>query len=159
MYLSTTPTINTLNRYTQWSPRPYWSKSFSAEWFLAQLIFHSGQRWVVSGHSQSLQLTGLGKSFPLMCWQQSGLNYKRKVNKTHTVSTLGVSILGDRGGCATGSYRTSTTLGHFTKLRRYCSPINIETNTWRLPKWGAKERWSKWKMEQNSRKRTKQNGQ
>ena len=33
----------------------------------AELILHNGQRLVVSGHSQSLQLTGLGKSLPLIC--------------------------------------------------------------------------------------------
>ena len=30
----------------------------------AQLTLHGGQRFVVSGHSQSLHLTGLGKSLP-----------------------------------------------------------------------------------------------
>ena len=34
-------------------------------------------------HSQSLQLTGLGKSLPLTCQQQSKLNYKRRVHPTH----------------------------------------------------------------------------
>ena len=33
----------------------------------AQLILHRGWRLVVSGHSQSLKLTGLGKSLPLTC--------------------------------------------------------------------------------------------
>ena len=33
----------------------------------AQLILHKGQRLVVSGHSQFLQLTGLGKSLSLTC--------------------------------------------------------------------------------------------
>ena len=33
----------------------------------AQLILHGKLRLVVSGHSQSLQLTGLGKSLPLAC--------------------------------------------------------------------------------------------
>ena len=32
-----------------------------------QLIFHRGWRLAVSGHSQSLQLTGLGKTLPLTC--------------------------------------------------------------------------------------------
>ena len=45
---------------------------------LAQLIHHRGQRLVVSGHSQSLQLTDLGKSLPLICQQQPRLNYKRR---------------------------------------------------------------------------------
>ena len=45
----------------------------------AQLINHRVWRWVVSGHSQSLQLTGLGKSLPLICPQQPRLNYKRRV--------------------------------------------------------------------------------
>ena len=42
----------------------------------AQLILHRGWRLVVSGHSQSLQLTDLGKSLPLTCQQQSRLNYR-----------------------------------------------------------------------------------
>ena len=49
----------------------------------AQLILHGGQRLVVRGHSQSLQLTGLGKSLPLICQQQSKLNYKRRVFSAH----------------------------------------------------------------------------
>ena len=32
-----------------------------------------------NGHSQSLQLTGLGKSLPLTCQQQPRTNYKRRV--------------------------------------------------------------------------------
>ena len=34
-------------------------------------------------HSQYLKLTGLGKSLPLTCQQQSKLNYKRRVHPTH----------------------------------------------------------------------------
>ena len=48
----------------------------------AQLILHGGQRLVVSGHSQSLQLTDLSKCLPLICQQQPRLNYKR-VYSTH----------------------------------------------------------------------------
>ena len=48
----------------------------------AQLILHRGQRLVVSGHSQSLQLTGLGKSLRLICQQQSRLNHKRRVTQS-----------------------------------------------------------------------------
>ena len=46
---------------------------------LAQLILHGGRRLVVSCHRQSFQLTGLGKSLPLVCQQQPRLNYKRRV--------------------------------------------------------------------------------
>ena len=45
----------------------------------AQLILHGGKRLVASGHSQSLWLTGLGKSLPLTCQEQPRLNYKRRV--------------------------------------------------------------------------------
>ena len=55
---------------------------------LAQLILHRGQRMVVSGHSQLLQLTGLGKSLPLTCQQQPRLNYKRRVYSAHTEGHL-----------------------------------------------------------------------
>ena len=34
---------------------------------------------MVSGHSQSLQLSGLSTSLPLTCQQQPRLNYKRRV--------------------------------------------------------------------------------
>ena len=58
----------------------------------AQLILHGGGReedgegWrlMVRSHSQSLQLTGLGKSLPLTCQQHSRLNYKRRVHPAHT---------------------------------------------------------------------------
>ena len=40
-------------------------------------------RLVVSGYSQSLQLTGLSKSLPLICQQQPSLNYKRRVYSAH----------------------------------------------------------------------------
>ena len=83
----------------------------------AQLILHRGQRVVVSGHNQSLQLTGLGKSLPLICLQQPRLNYKRRVCSAHRKGTPQVPSLGNRGVCATGLYRTSTTLGHATKTQ------------------------------------------
>ena len=70
----------------------------------AQLILHGGRRLVVSGHSQSLQLTGLGKSLPLPFQQQPRLNYKRRVYSAHMKGTPQVPSLGDRGGCATGPY-------------------------------------------------------
>ena len=50
---------------------------------LAKLILFGGQRLVVSGHSQSLKLTGLSKCPPLTCQQQSRLNYKRRVYLAH----------------------------------------------------------------------------
>ena len=54
------------------------SKCSSLEWISAHLIVHSGQRLVFSGHSQFVQLMGLGKSLLLTCQQQSRLNYNRK---------------------------------------------------------------------------------
>ena len=54
----------------------------------AQLILHAGQRLVVRGHSQSLQLTGLGKSLPLICQQEPRLNYKRRVCSLHMKAHL-----------------------------------------------------------------------
>ena len=45
----------------------------------AQMILR-GQRLVISGHSQSLQLTGLRTPLPLICQQQPRLNYKRRVH-------------------------------------------------------------------------------
>ena len=76
-----------------------------------------GQRVVVCGHNQSLLLTGLSKSLPLTCQQQPRLNYKRRVYSAHMKGAPRVPSLGDRGGCATGPYRTPTTLGHTTKTR------------------------------------------
>ena len=81
----------------------------------AQLILHGGWRLVVNGHSQSLQLSCLGKSLPLICQQQPRLNYKRKVYSAHTKGALEYPAWVIRGRCATGPYRTPTTLGHTTK--------------------------------------------
>ena len=50
----------------------------------AQQILHGGWRFAVSCHSQSLQLTGLGESLPLICQQQPRLNYKTRVYSAHT---------------------------------------------------------------------------
>ena len=54
----------------------------------AQLILRGGQSLVVSGHSQSWQLTGLGKSLPLTCQQQPSLNYKRRVYLAYMKNTF-----------------------------------------------------------------------
>ena len=83
----------------------------------AELILYRGQRLVVSGPSQSLQLTGLGKSLPWVCQQQPRLNSKRRVYSAHTKGVPQVPSLGDGGGCAPGPYRTPTTLGHTTKTQ------------------------------------------
>ena len=79
----------------------------------AQLILHGVWRLVFSGHSQSLQLTGLGKSLPLVYQKQSRLNYKRRAYLFHMKGVPQIPNLGTRGGCATGPYRTY--LGHATK--------------------------------------------
>ena len=62
----------------------------------AQLIPHGGQRLVVSGRSQSLQLIGLGKSLPLICQQQPRFNHKGRMYSAHTKGTPRVPSLGDR---------------------------------------------------------------
>ena len=80
-----------------------------------KLILHRGQRLVVRGHRQSLQLTGLGKFLPLTCQEQLRLNYKRRVYSVHMKGTPRVHSMDDRGVCATGPYRTPTTLGRETK--------------------------------------------
>ena len=81
----------------------------------AQLILHRVPRLVVGGHSHSLRLTGLDKSLPLTCQQQSMLNYKKRVYSAHMKGTPQIFSLGDKGGCATGPYRIPTVLGHTTK--------------------------------------------
>ena len=55
---------------------------------------------MVSGHSQSFQLTGLGKSLPLIFQQKQRLNCKRRVYSDHTKGTPQLPRFGDRGGCA-----------------------------------------------------------
>ena len=50
----------------------------------AQLILQGGWRLVVSGHSQALQLTGLGKFLPLICQQPPRFNHKKRVYSAHT---------------------------------------------------------------------------
>ena len=57
-----------------------------------QLILHGGWRLVVSGHSQCLQLTSLGKSYPLTYQQQSRLNYKRRLPSAHEACTLSTQL-------------------------------------------------------------------
>ena len=99
----------------------------------AQLILHRRWSLVVSGHNQSMQLTGLGKSFPLTCQQQPSLKYKRMVYSAHKkcVPQVPSMVIGD----ATGPYRTPTTLGHTTKTgSQNSSTLYIETKTGRLPK-------------------------
>ena len=76
---------------------------------------------VASCHIQSLQLTGLDKSLPLICQQQPRLTYKRRVYSAQTKGTPRVPSLGDWGGCATGPYRTPSTLGHTTKTQSQSS--------------------------------------
>ena len=58
------------------SYRPCWCTHHPTP---AQLILYGVQKSVVSGHRQSLQLTGLGKSLLLICQQQPRLNYKRRM--------------------------------------------------------------------------------
>ena len=48
---------------------------------------------VVRGHSQSLQLTGLGKSLSLTCQQQPRPSYKRRVYSDHMKGAAGVPSL------------------------------------------------------------------
>ena len=66
--------------------------------------------------------------------------------------------MGDRGGCATGPYRTPTALGHSTKTGSYRSSTKYIKNknkkpTGRLPKCKDKEHGPNERTEQNSRKR------
>ena len=79
----------------------------------AQLILHGGRRLVISCHSQCLQLTGLGRSLPLICQQQPSLLTRGE--SAHTKGAPRVLSFSDRGGCATVPYRTPTALGHSTK--------------------------------------------
>ena len=116
----------TLACTTQETPEPvYPVDSYRPLWSSTALPLHSwssmegrGWRLVVSGHRQSLQLIGLGKPLPLICQQQPRLNYKGRVYSAHTKGAPRVHSLGDRGGCATGPYRTPTTLGHTTKTSK-----------------------------------------
>ena len=88
----------------------------------AQLSLHGRRSLVVRGHSQPLQLTGLGKSLPLTYQQQSRLNYKRWVYSAHTKGTPQVLSLGDRRACAPAPCRTPTTLlDHATKTGNHSS--------------------------------------
>ena len=71
------------------------------------------------------------------------LNYKRRVYSTYTKGTPEVSILGDRGGCATGPCRTPTTLDHTTNTESK-QLYQIHRNKHReVPKWGEKGTQSK----------------
>ena len=130
------------------------------EWDPIQLVLHGGQRLVVNGHSQSFQLIGLGKSFPLTSQQQSRLSDNSRVYSAQTTGSPQVPIprLGKRRGCAScpEPYRIPTTLGHATKTGSHSSSTYyIETNTGRL----KKQRNNTYeRTDKNSRERTKQNG-
>ena len=87
----------------------------------SQPILHRGWWVMVSGHSKSLKLIGLGKSLPLICQQQPRLNYKRSVYSAHMEGAPQIPSLSDRGGYAPGPYMTPTTLGHTTKTRNQSS--------------------------------------
>ena len=87
----------------------------------AQLIFHGGWRLVVSGYSQSLQMTSLDKSLPITCQQQPRLNYKRRMYSANMKGVPQVPSLGDRGGCSIGPYRISHTLDHANKSGSHSS--------------------------------------
>ena len=99
----------------------------------AQLILHRGQRLMVSGHNQSLQLNGLGKYLPLTCQQQPRLNHRRWVYSAHRKGTPQAHSLSDRGGCATGPYRTPTTLGHTTKTQSQNNSTSVSYTHLTLP--------------------------
>ena len=116
---------------------------------------HSFKRDLVS--SQPLKLTSPRKSLPLICQQPRRLNYNRRVCSAHTTGASQLPTLDDRGGCATGPYRTPTTLSHTTKTGSHSSSTYIETNTGKLPKRGDKHGPNE-RIEQNSRKRAKRNG-
>ena len=47
--------------------------------------------------------------------EEKGIKKMRRVYPAHMEGAPQVPSLGDRGGCATGHYRTPTTLGHTTK--------------------------------------------
>ena len=63
------------------SYRPRWSTATLP--CTADPLSIEGQKLMVRGHSQYLQLTCLGKFLPLVCQQQPSLNYKRKVYSAH----------------------------------------------------------------------------
>ena len=122
----------------------------------AQLILHGRQRLVVSDCSQSLQLTGLSKSLPLICQQQPRLNYKRRVYSAHMKHIPPVPSLGDRGGCTTGSYKTPTALGHAAKTGSYSSSTQYIEKTQRgCQNLATKKHDPNERRDQNSRKEIK----
>ena len=60
---------------------------------------------MVSGHSQSLQLTALCKSLSLIFQKQPRINYQRRVYSAHGKGVPRVCGLVERGGYAMGVYR------------------------------------------------------
>ena len=115
----TTSTSDTIRGQTQQVPERRWSNSYSVGWAPAQPILHGGH-W-----SQPVlaAVRSRDKLFPLMCQQQSRLNYNRRVYKPlQGVGGMCPSSAqpGWLGGCATGPYRTPSTLGHTSKPGR-CS--------------------------------------
>ena len=79
------------------------------------------QRAEVGGHSQSLKLTGLRKSLPLTCQQQSGSTTTGGCTQSIQREHLKCAGLDDREGCATGPYKIPAILGHTTKTGSHSS--------------------------------------
>ncbi|KAF6104320.1 hypothetical protein HJG60_011292 [Phyllostomus discolor] len=97
------------------SYRPHWSTTTLPH------IADPPQRAEVSGQQPVLAADWLRYLSPIDYQEQSRLNYKRRVYSAHTKGTSQVLSLGDRRGCATGVYRTPTTLGHTTKTGSHSS--------------------------------------
>ena len=106
-------------------PRP--STSSSQPWFTAWNHLGTSKPSTSSSHLQialKLVLCAPGQNgWSWMYQQQSRLNCNRRVYTAHTVGVPWVPSLGNRGGCATGPYRTHTTLCHSTKPGRHSSNL------------------------------------
>ena len=119
------------------------------EWGLTQLILHSGQRLVVRGHCQSLQLISLGKSLPLIGQHQPRLRCRRGAYLKCPP-------------CVTGEAVTWTL--HYTYyIRPSQGFIAALSSMWKQTQGGCQNMKTKKHepsegMEQNSRRRTKRNG-
>ena len=96
----------------------------------------------------------------MTCQQETRLNFKRRIYSTHTEGAPQVFSLGDRGGCATGPYRTHTTLGQLgyqdTELLQF---YLIHKNKHReAAKMRRQRSIAQMKEQSNTPKRTKRNG-
>ena len=105
-----------------------------------------GVRWLLArGHSQFYQLSGLGKSLPLTCWQQARLTYKRRECSAHTKGATRVHSLGNGEACHRILQDTYCIRPCYQDTESKQHHLIYRNKHREAAKQGDKEIWPKWK--------------